>query len=206
MDGSRCIPYLDHERLEVVVDDVMEWDEPLKGELKREQPSFISEATADEAFGNIGVGKKLVVTDEQVEQCKIIVRDVLRTVLPEESGKWELATIQRHENFLEAVCKMNEKAASLFNRKFVVLINPKTMGVLNYLDNGDMFDIFDTFATAKKAVVSHDEAFEKLVSYISLTPTYVFDTVTEKYILCGLLDAAEGIDAVTGEVVPLSNF
>ena len=206
MDGARWIPFFERERSELRIDEVMVWEVPLIGEPTREEPDFFSEATADEAFGNSGVGEKLVVSDEQVGQSKIIVRDVLRTVLPKESGVWKLATVQRHENFIEAVCKMNEKDSSFFNRKFVVLINPQTMAVVNYLDNGQMFEIFDTFAPAEKAMVSHEDAFEKLLSYISLEPVYVYDTVTEQYILCGLLDAAEGIDAVTGEVVSLADF
>ena len=206
MDGSRWIPFFEHERSELGIDEVMEWEVPLVGELTREAPNFLSEATVDEAFDNIGVGEKLVVTDDQIGQCKIIVRDVLRTVLPKESGVWQLTTLQRHENFIEAVCKMNEVDSSFFNRKFVVLINPQTMAVVNYLDNGQMFEIFDTFAPAEKAVVTHEAAFEKLLSYISLDPVYVYDAFTKKYILCGLLDAAEGIDAVTGEVVSLADY
>ena len=80
------------------------------------------------------------------------------------------------------------------------------MAVIEYLDNGRMFEIFDTFAPAKKVEITHEDAFEKLLSYISLEPCYVFDEVTNKYILCGLLDASEGIDAITGEVVSLSEF
>lgn len=206
MDGSSSIPFFEHERSKLRIDEVMEWEVPVIGELIREEPNFITEATVDEAFDNIGVGEKLVVTDNQIKQSKIIVRDVLRTVIPKDSGLWQLHTLDRHENFIEAVCKMNEADSSFFNRKFVVLINPQTMSVINYLDNGQMFEIFDTFATAEKAVVSHEDAFEKLLSYISLDPFYVYDSVTEKYILCGLLDATEGIDAVTGEVVSLEDF
>jgi len=206
MDGSRWITYFEHERSEVKVDEVMSWDVPLIGEPTRDQPNFIAEASVEEAFGNVGVGEKLFVTDEQIEQCKVIVRDVLRMVLPKESGMWKLATLQRHENFIEAVCQLNEGNSSFFNRKFVVLINPETMAVVNYLDNGQMFEIFDSFTPAEQAVVSHEDAFEKLLSYISLDPVYVFDTITEKYILCGLLDAAEGIDAITGEVVSLEDY
>ena len=33
MDGSRVIPFLDHEREEVKVDEVIEWTEPFTGEL-----------------------------------------------------------------------------------------------------------------------------------------------------------------------------
>ena len=85
-------------------------------------------------------------------------------------------------------------------------MNPETMKVLNYLDNGSMFEIFDAFAPAEKAVVTHEEAFEKMVSYITLDPTYVYDEFTGKYILCGLLDAAEAVDAVTGEIISLGDI
>ena len=167
---------------------------------------FVSEATADEAFEGKGIAEKLVVTSDQIEKSKDIVRAVFRSEYPEESGKWKLDTLQRLEHFIKATCSMDETATSAFNRQLVVIINPETMTLLNYVDNGEVFEIFDTFSPAEKAAVSHEDAFEKLVSYISLTPTYVYDSVTEKYILCGLLDAAEGVNAVTGEIVPLTDF
>jgi hypothetical protein len=206
LDGSRVIPYLDHEREEVKVDEVIEWTEPFTGKLVREQIDFVSEATADEAFEGKGIGEKLVVTADQIQQSKDIVRDVFRSEYPKESGTWKLETLQRFEHFIKATCMMAENASSMYNRKLIVLINPETMTLINYVDNGEVFEIFDTFIPAEKAVLSHEDAFEKLVSYISLTPTYVYDSVSEKYILCGLLDAAEGVNAVTGEIVPLTDF
>ncbi|QUW22778.1 hypothetical protein JSQ81_04120 [Sporosarcina sp. Marseille-Q4063] len=206
LGGSRVIPFLDHEREEVKVDEIIEWNEPLKEELARGHVDLVSEATADEAFEGKGIEEKLVVTADQIEKSKDIVRDVFRSEYPEESGMWKLDTLERLEHFIKATCSMDETAMSVFNRKLVVLINPDTMTLLNYVDNGEVFEIFDTFEPAEKAVVSHEDAFEKLVSYISLAPTYVYDSVTEKYILCGLLDAAEGVNAITGEVVPLSDF
>ena len=206
LDGTRSIPFLEHERLEVKVDEVIEWTEPLTGELVREQIDSLSEATVDDALEGKDVAEKLVVTADQIEQSLAIVRDVFRSDFPEESGIWKLETLQRLEHFIKATCIMDETTSSVFNRQVVVLINPETMTLLNYVDNGEVFEIFDTFAPAEKAAVSHEDAFERLVSYISLTPTYVYDSVTEKYILCGLLDAAEGINAVTGEIVPLTDF
>lgn len=206
MDGSRRIPYLELERSEVNVNKLMEWDVPLIGEVTREELNLNSEVSVEDAFGNIGVDEKLVISDEEVKQCEVIVQDVLRTVFPKESGNWCLDTLQRHENFIEAVSRLKDEDSSFFNRKFVVLINPQTMAVVNYIDNGQIFEIFDTFAPAAKAVVSHEEAFEKLLPYISLEPAYVFDEVTGKYVLCGLLDAAEGIDGITGEIVSLTDY
>jgi hypothetical protein len=206
LDGSRVIPFLDHEREEVKVDEIIEWNEPLNEELVRGHVDLVSEATADEAFEGKGIGEKLEVTADQIEHAKDVVRDVFRSEYPEESGMWKLETLQRLEHFIKATCIMVETATSVFNRQLVVLINPETMTLLNYVDNGEVFEIFDTFTPAEKAVVSSVDAFEKIVSYISLTPTYVYDSNTEKYILCGLLDAAEGVNAVTGEIVALTDF
>ena len=103
---------------------------------------------------------------------------MLRAEFPDGSGKWKLATVQRQENSIQAVCQMNEENPSFFNRKVVVFINPQTMSLLNFLDNGAMFEIFDSFAPAEKAVITHAEAFEKMVPYITLDPTYVYDSVT----------------------------
>ena len=80
------------------------------------------------------------------------------------------------------------------------------MSVLNFMDNGAMFEIFESFAPAEKADGTHEEAFEKMVPYITLDPTYVYDELSGKYILCGLLDAAEAVDAVTGEIISLGDL
>jgi hypothetical protein len=207
MDGLRTIPFFEHERLEVLVDEVVEWDHPFDGELIREDYlTFLSEANVDEAFGNVGVEEKLTLSEEEIERSKNVARDVLRTEFPDESGKWKLSSVQRQENSIEVVCQMNEENPTIFNRKVVVFINPQTMSLLNYIDNGAMFEIFDSFAPAEKATVKHSEAFEKMIPYITLDPAYVYDAVIGKYALCGLLDAVEGVNAVTGEVVSLEDL
>lgn len=205
VDGSRTIPFFEHERSEVIVDEVMNWESPLEIEIKRQQIDFTSVANVEDAFENVGL-EKLQLTAEQIDQGKKIVVDVLRTEYPDESGKWTLYKIQRQEYFIEVHCKINEGITSLFQRKLVVLIDPEQMSVLNYMDNGAMFEIFESFEHAEEVKVTHEEAFEKMIPYITLDPTYVYDVLTGKYILCGLLDAAEAVDAVTGEIIQLSDL
>lgn len=206
VDGARIIPFMEHERSEVKVNEVIEWDKRLEEQISREEITVVVEVSVEEAFGNFDAGEKLTLSAEQIEHSKNIVRDVLRVEYPMESGKWKLFKLQRQENFIEAHCKINEEDSTPFNRKVVVFINPETMKVLNYLDNGAMSEIFDAFSPAEKAVVTHEEAFEKMIPYITLDPTYVYDEVVGKYILCGLLDAAEAIDAVTGEIILLGDI
>jgi len=206
VDGKRIIPFMEHERSEVKIDEVIEWDKPLEKQISREEIPVVVDVNPDEAFRNVDAGEKLTLSAEQIERSKNIVRDVLCVEYPDESGKWKLSKLQRQENFIEGHCEQDEDNPTLFNRKVVVFMNPETMKVLNYLDNASMFEIFDAFSPAEKAVVTHEEAFEKMISYITLDPTYVYDEFVGKYVLCGLLDAAEAVDAVTGEIISLGDI
>lgn len=205
VDGKRMIPFFEHERSEVKMDEMMEWDTPLEMDIECQQIQFTSEASVEDAFGNVGL-EKLRLTEEQVEQGEKLVRDLLRAEYPDDSGKWKLYKFQRQEHFIEAHCKMNEENPSVFQRKLVVFIDPEQLSVMNFMDNGAMFEIFESFAPAEQEKVTHEEAFEKMISYITLDPTYLYDDLTGKYILCGLLDAAEAVDAVTGEIIALSDL
>ncbi|MBE1554325.1 hypothetical protein [Sporosarcina limicola] len=207
IDGARIMPFVECERAEVQVDEVLEWNLPLEQQLIFEEIPAVFEAKIDEAFGDVGVGKKLTLTAEQIERSKRVVRDVMRSEYPNESGMWRLASLRRGETSIVAFCKLNEANLMIVKRTIVVHIDPETMSMLTVFDNvGGMFGLFDSFASAEKAVVTYEEAFEKMIPYITLDPTYVYDYITGKYVLCGLLDAAEGIDAVTGEVVLLRDL
>ena len=64
VDGERIIPFLEHERSEVKVEEIIEWDKPLEKQINREEITVFSEASAEDAFSNIGVEEKLTLSDE----------------------------------------------------------------------------------------------------------------------------------------------
>lgn len=203
VDDLSVIPFLDHERTQENVRGVIEWTEPIVGELKREDMEFLCIATVEDAFSNIDVEEKLALTETQIAQSKIAVRDAFRTEYPDASGEWRLENLQYRENFIEAHCEKRETDAVPFKRKVVVFIHPENMSVLNFIDNGALFDIFTTFEPTEEVAVAHEVAFEKMLPTISLDPTYVYDRQKDQYVLCGLLDGSDAVDAVTGEVVSL---
>lgn len=207
VEDARVIPFMEEERTQVTIDEVIAWDEPHIEEFKREELSVLTIASAEEAFGHVGVEEVLKLTDEQIEQSKIAVRNAFSTMHPEETGLWQLEHLRYEQAlFIEAHCKRNDDESAPFKRKVVVFIDPVDMSVMNFIDNEALFEIIETFDRAEQVMVTHEEAFEKLISYIGLDPTYVYDIETGMYILCGLLDAGEGVDAVTGEIVPLAEF
>lgn len=204
---KRAIPFEEQERSDIPINEVIMWDTPLSNELMYIDLSLTTETTIEEAFNHIDVNDKLTISTEQIEESKRIVRDVLRSEYPTESNVWTFAKIRLTDNFIEAHCHLANKKSTLFNRKIVLFINPENMKVINIMDNGELFEeVFGSFSSAQKAKVTHDEAFEKLLSYITLDPVYVYDPNVGNYVLCGLLDAAEGVDAVTGEIVSLADL
>ena len=80
------------------------------------------------------------------------------------------------------------------------------MKFVNMMDNEGMLEVFDSFTLAEQATVSHEEAYEKMISYITMDPVYVYDQTTEKYVLCGLPDSEMAVDAVSGEIIALADL
>ncbi|MCG7344935.1 hypothetical protein MHZ92_12375 [Sporosarcina sp. ACRSL] len=203
-DGKRCIPFLSDEWT-VEVDHLMEWTEPLHGRIERQYINMTQEVSADEAF-NAGIEDNVTLTDEQVQACISLVRNALRIEYPDDSGKWILKELRPAHSHIEAFCYASNTDNSLFKRKMALLIDRASMTVINLIDNEAMFEVFDSFAPAPTPNVDHESAFDKMVPYITLDPVYVYDKEMKKYILCGLLDSEQAVDAVTGEIVELRDL
>lgn len=204
-DGKRCIPFNVDERM-TEVDYIMEWDEPLEGKIERRFIDAGEEVSVDEAFNEEtrSIGKEL--TAEELDTCVKLVRDGLRMEYPEDSGKWRLQELRIAYNQIEAFCYTASANQEIFRPKLVTLIDRETMTVTNMIDNTAMFAMFDSFTPAPDTKIGHEEAFEKMVPYITLDPVYVYDKTQQKYVLCGLLDSDMAVDAVTGDVLELRDL
>ncbi len=205
-DGKRMIPYLSHERDEIVVNQLIEWTTALEGTIERKVIEPYSTISLEEAFSEHEPMMKPSITENQVSAIIQTVTDVLRTVQPINSGKWTLATIRSDEHFIEVICTWNGIKRAYLNRKFITLLDPTSFEVLNYIDNSELLKIFDSFTPAPEAKISQEEAYQKLFPFITLKPTYVYDLKTRQFQLCGLLDSTNSVDAVTGEIIPLEDI
>lgn len=202
-DTKQLIPSLLHERVEIIVNQPISWSTALEGTIERKVIDPYPEVSIEEAFTQHRAMIKATIGDQQIQQIESNVTDVLRTILPNDSNKWTLATIRVDEQFIEVICTWDEIESTYFNRKFVVLLDPVSLEVLNYIDNGELFEIFDSFTPAPEAVLTKEEAYQKLAPFITLTPTYVYDFERQQFELCGFLNATHAVEAVTGEIIPL---
>ena len=183
----------------------MEWAEPLHGTIERKFIDYTKEVSADEAF-NAGTEDHVTLTDEQVQVCITLVHNALRMEYPDDSGKWRLKELRPAHSHIEAFCYASNPDNTLFRPKVALMIDKESMTVINLIDNEAMFDVFDAFAPAQPPNVDHETAFENMVPYITLDPVYVYDTELKKYILCGLIDSEQAVDAVTGEILELRDL
>ncbi|MFS0574780.1 hypothetical protein AB1K83_04050 [Sporosarcina sp. 179-K 3D1 HS] len=205
-DGTGTIPFFMHERTERILNETVKWDSPLIEELQQELISKSWEVSAEEAFHPSSIEEEQQLTEEDVERCRVVACDVLRTIFPDESGSWMLGTLARSDDYLIVKCHRVGENPTFFNRKVVVIIEPGTYRMLNYMDNMEMVRLFEDYEPAGANQVAADEAFEKMVPFITLEPTYVYDPSVKKYVLCGLLDAEECVDAATGEISLLGDL
>lgn len=203
-DGNRCIPFLLDERM-TQVDHLMEWDEPLDGKIVKQFISFSEEVSVDEAFHTDRQDNRDL-TDAQIDECVKLVHDALRMEYPDDSGKWRLKELRAANSHIEAFCYADDSENTVLRPKLVAIIDRDSMTVINMIDNEAMFDVFDSFTPAPEPRIDHDTAFEKMIPYITLDPVYVFDADLKKYILCGLLDSEQAVDAITGEIVELRDL
>lgn len=207
-DLSRTIPF------EVIVDvrgylkldKALFWDEPFDATFERKELNWHEEVTAEQAFSGVPSPDSQPITEAEQEKCVIEVRDFLRKVYPNDSGIWILKSLHRERGYIHAVLKANKQDNRVFQRKMNVMIDPKSLQAVNYMDNLMMLEMFDEFEVPGQVLIRQDEAYEKLNGKFELTPYYVYDFEQNHYVLCGKIDCHCGVNATTGDVVPLDEL
>ena len=136
------------------------------------------------------------------------VKDFLRQKYSNES--WRLGTkktLHRDKGYIHATLKeLNKQDYRVFQRKIKIMIDAKSLQAVNYMDNKPMLEIYDQFQVPDKATITKEEAYEKLKELFELKPYYVYDFKQKQYILCGKIDCQYGVNASTGEVIPLDDL
>lgn len=190
----------------ITIQQTLTWESPLPNTIERQPIDGIAYVTAEEAFHAAAELKKVKVSIESIEQIKKIATDVLRMIHPTESDEWQLEKIEADVQFLHLTCTKIAENDSLYNRKFIILVDKYDLQVLNYIDNQEILAIFEDFSPANGPFISHEQALQKILPLVSLTPTYLYNVNAGRYELCGMLHTNEYVDATTGEYFPLTSL
>lgn len=207
-DGLSTIPFemIVDVRSYLEIDKTIYWDEPIHEPFERKEINWIENVTAEQAFSCEPSPDSYPITKIEQDQCVMAVKDFLRQEYPNDSGKWILKTLHQDIGYIQAILRVNHQDNRVFQRKIKVVIDAKSLQVVNYLDNKMMLEMFDEFQTPDKVTVTKEEAYEKIKGLFELTPYYVYDFQQKQYVLCGKLDCQYGVDAGSGEVVLLGNL
>ncbi|WP_087973735.1 hypothetical protein [Oceanobacillus rekensis] len=207
-DGRRTVSFEEVESPKSYIqkDVLLEWQEPIKEKLTKQDIDLSLEATPEEAFSKEkALGNDILTVDDQ-QHAEETSRNFLRSEFPEDSGKWKLSGLWREMGYIFAEIKPVAPDARVIDRKIKLIIDEKDYNAMNFIDNHPILNLFKNFEKAEQPKLSKEEAFKKLREHIEFTPVYVFDKKQNRYILCGKIDCEYGVNAVTGEVVLLNEL
>ncbi|GAA0606832.1 hypothetical protein GCM10009001_25110 [Virgibacillus siamensis] len=206
-DGDRVIPFVRGENSAVTLDMVMEWDpEPIDETFTPGETDFSTEVTVETALKNEPHPDGQPITEDVQKTCAMEALHFLQKAYPDDSGKWKLTTLTREKGYLFAELRPTKPTGKMLERKIKVIMDPDRLSPVDYSDNAQLLGMFNNFQEAESAVVTEAEAFETLWDHIEMDPVYVYDDAAGKYILCGKLDCAYAVVAVTGEIVLLNTL
>ncbi|MEH7014602.1 hypothetical protein V7087_27970 [Neobacillus niacini] len=207
-DGTSTIPFeiLADGRSYLKIDKTIFWDEPIKKLFDRKEISWVEDITAEQAFSAEPSPVSFPITKEEEEKCVMAVEELLRQEYPNDTGKWMLKTLHRDKGYIHSIVRANHQNNRVFQRKLMIMIDARSLHVVNYMDNKPMLEIYDQFQALEKVTVTKEEAFEKIKELFELKPYYVYNFEQKQYILCGKLDCQFGVHAGSDEVISLDDL
>ena len=202
-DLSKTLPFI-YQGLVYTIDERIDWQTTNKKSFKRKQLNLIEDITVDQAFSFEPHPDLAPITDNEKEKCINSVRGFLSQVYPRDTGKWFVKTVHRDNGYIQGKLGLFGQESRVTQRKLMLIIDPNTFKVLNYMDNKDFLEIYEEFQATEGLNFDSEDAYERIKSTIELKPVYVFDFEQKKYVLCGRLDSDYGINAINGEVLELN--
>lgn len=180
---------------------LLEWASTSQRDFTPQEIDFSTEISYEDAMAKVRVNP---LTDDEIQSTMEETKDFLSNLYPDDSGKWTLTGMYPEGNYIITELKM--AASTPLDRKLKVIISRDSLQTANYWDSKLLFEVFESYAKAEEATISRDEAFDKIIKHVELTPVYVKDPNSDSYHLCGRLDCEVVVIGTTGEIVPISQF
>jgi len=207
-DRQTTIPFefIVDERAFVKVNQTIKWDTPIHQSFEGKEIELIDNITVEQTLACEPSPDSFPMEIAEKEKSVVAVKNFLRKVYQNDSGKWQMKTLHRDHGYIYATLRLQHQDHCIIRRKLTIMIDPDRFEVLNFADNKMFLEMFDEFQPPAKAMIKQENAYEKLKEYIELDPCYVYDFEQMEYILCGKLDCQYGLDALTGEMIVLDDL
>ncbi|MEN2767148.1 hypothetical protein [Ornithinibacillus xuwenensis] len=186
------------------LDVVMEWETAQKKEFYPEEVDFSTDISYEDAIAKKTV--KSPITDEELQTSIDETRSFLSCVYTDDSGRWLLTGMYPEKGFIIAELTSIQDSKRALQRKVKVIINRNTYRVANYWDSKIILDRFMRFKEAQAIDVNQETAFNMIKDAITITPVYVKESNSDRYLLCGRVDCDDVIDASSGNKIHLNDL
>lgn len=188
------------------MDVLLEWQEKKTSDnLKiNEQIQVERNISIEQAISHEPAPAVQQITEQDMDACIHEATHYLQAVAPSDTGRWRLCEVYRYDIYLIAILKQT-------NKDYDVAIEPRhtlfikqdaeLYHIVHVLDDKALWDnLYVNLKEPKAAVITKEQAFEKLQKHVTLTPTYVYDVEKQSYELCGKISCPYFVHAVTGEL------
>ena len=132
------------------IDKTIYWDEPLNQSFDRKELSWLEDVSVEQAFSCEPSADSYPISKIEQEKCVIAVQDLLCQEYPKDSGKWIFKTLHRDKGYIHAILRTSKQDNRVFQRKMMIMIDAKSLQVVNYMDNKPMLEVFDQFQAPEK--------------------------------------------------------
>ncbi|MTD32067.1 hypothetical protein [Planomicrobium sp. YIM 101495] len=183
----------------VELDELLTWQEPLNRKYENEKLQWDEQLTPDQAFAGEASPDAARLTEAEIEKCKNVVIDFLRSIYPQDSGNWRLMQLWRKRGKVRAILSEPSEEDRYFEKRLAIMLDGADFRVLTHGDNYPFVEEREQY-NRPGLTVSKQQAFEKLRPHLTVKPYYRYDDGQKKFRLCGMLDCDYFVDAVTGEL------
>ncbi|GGJ82423.1 hypothetical protein GCM10007063_01140 [Lentibacillus kapialis] len=208
-DAARTIPFMfgANRSSFIAMDKLLQWEEPLDSFFEQKDIDLSPEVELETVLANKPHPDTIPLLESETTAAVQEVLRFMRQVYPDENGTCELTGVYLKDGYIVAeIQPVQDASKNAPYMKVKLLIDRDTLTAVNYIDQNVLFKAYSHFTIADDAVVSLDKAFESLREHMEVEPVYVYDSGRSSYIMCGKLDCAYGINAVTGKVVALNEI
>jgi hypothetical protein len=174
----------------------LKWDSVGTYEFTPKDTDFSTEVSYEEAINKVTVTP---ISEEEVQRSLEETKELVSSLFPKDSGTWTVTGMYPEKNYI--ITELKGDMFKAFQRKLKVIISRDHYKAANYWDNQFIIDMYSSYKEPEVATVTKDDALEKMVKHINVTPVYVKEKKSNRYVLCAKVDCDIVIDGVTGDVL-----
>ena len=171
-EAQTTIPFefIVERRSYLVVDQLLEWESPLKEAFECTTICVQEEVSKEQAFSGEPHPDTFPITDKEQERAVHAVITLMSQEFPQESGKWILKTLHRDQGYVLATLKLVNPDNRVFERKVKVILDSDRLCAVNYIDNEFFMDLYKDYEEPEKITISEEVAYETRKPKVTITP------------------------------------